>query len=390
MSMLLASCAAPKPQEADLVLLFTTDLHGACLPFDFKKNAPAKTSLANVCTYVNEQREENPDAVMLFDTGDFLQGQPSIYYYNFVDTADMHIMPRVYNYLKYDAIGVGNHDIETGEDVYGRRLRSQFEMPWLCANAIDQRTGEPMFQPYMVMERQGVKIAVLGLITPHIHAWLPKTLWPNLKFEDMVECAKKWVPIIQQKEQPDLLIGLFHSGYDYTTGGCDMDTPFNENGSVPTAIKVPGFDIVLCGHDHQPRMFNVANVAGDSVLILDAQTQAKLVGRANIHLQLVDGKYQKTITPELIDMAEVAPDPTFCETFQPVIDEVNNYVDAPIGELSAPLYGEPSLYGPSEFQDFIHEAQLWATGADISFAAVLAPHDMIPAGPITMRHLFTL
>lgn len=390
MTMLLASCAAPKPEEADLVLLFTTDLHGACLPFDFKKNEPAKTSLANVCTYVNEQRQENPDAVMLFDTGDFLQGQPSIYYYNFVDTTDMHIMPRVYNYLKYDAVGVGNHDIETGEDVYGRRLPSQFEMPWLCANAIDQRTEEPMFQPYMVMERQGVKIAVLGMITPHIHAWLPKTLWPNLEFEDMVECAKKWVPVIQQKEKPDLLIGLFHAGYDYTTGGCDLDTEKNENGSVPTAIKVPGFDIVLCGHDHQPRMFNVANVAGDSVLILDAQTAAKMVGRADIHLQLVNGKYQKTLTPSLVDMSQVTPDPAFCETFQTVIDEVNNYVDAPLGELTAPLYGEPSLYGPSEFQDFIHEAQLWATGADISFAAVLAPHDMIPSGPITMRHLFTL
>ncbi len=390
MSVLLASCTAPKPEEADLVMLFTTDLHGACLPFDFKKNEPAKTSLANVCTYVKQQREENPDAVMLFDTGDFLQGQPSIYYYNFVDTTDMHIMPRVYNYLKYDAVGVGNHDIEPGEDVYGRRLPSQFEMPWLCANAIDQRTGKPMFQPYTVIERQGIKVAVLGMITPHIHAWLPKTLWPNLEFEDMVECAQKWVPIIQQKEQPDLLIGLFHAGYDYTVGDCDLDTKYNENGSVPAAIKVPGFDIVLCGHDHQPGMFNVANVAGDSVLILDAQTQAMKVGRADIHFQLVNGKYQKTIKPELVDMTTVEPDADFCATFQPTIDEVNNYVDAPLGELTAPLYGEPSLYGPSEFQDFIHEAQLWATGADISFAAVLAPRDMIPAGPITMRHLFTL
>lgn len=390
MTTLLASCSAPKPEEADLVLLFTTDLHGACLPFDFKKNAPANISLANVCTYVNQQREENPNAVMLFDTGDFLQGQPSIYYSNFVDTTDMHIMPQVYNYLKYDAVGVGNHDIETGEDVYGRRLPEQFEMPWICANAIDQRTGKPMFEPYTVIERQGVKIAILGMITPNIHAWLPKTLWPNLEFEDMVECAKKWVPVIQQEEKPDLLIGLFHAGFDPTSGGADLDTPYNENGSVPAAIKVPGFDIVLCGHDHQPCQFFVENVAGDSVLVLDAQTQALKVGRANIHLQLVEGKYQKQITSELIDMSDYAPDAAFCQHFQPFIDEVNAYVDAPLGELAATLYGEPALYGPSEFQDFIHEAQLWATGADISFASVLAPHDSIPAGPLTMRQLFTL
>lgn len=379
-----------RPEEANLVLLYTTDVHGACLPFDFKQDRPARVSLANVCTYVNQQRKENPDAIMLFDTGDYLQGQPSIYYYNFVDTLAGHIVPRVYNFMQYDALGIGNHDIEPGEDVYYRRLPSQFQMPVLCANAIDQRTGEPMFQPYTVIKRQGVKVAVLGMITPHIHAWLPKSIWPNLEFEDMVECAKKWVPVIQQKEKPDILVGLFHSGGDYTVDGSDLDTPFNENGAVPAAIKVPGFDIVLCGHDHQPREFKVCNVAGDSVIILDAQTQAAKVGRADIALKLVNGNYQKTITSSLVDMKDYAPDSLFCATFQSAIDTVNSYVDSPLGELSAPLYGEPSLYGPSEFQDFIHEAQLWATGADISFASVLAPHDKISAGPITMRHLFTL
>lgn len=390
MATALVSSCDKRPEQADLVLLYTTDVHGACLPFDFKRNQPARTSLANVCTYVNKQRSENPDAVMLFDTGDYLQGQPSIYYYNFIDTLSDHIVPRVYNFMQYDAVGVGNHDIEPGEPVYYDRLPAQFQMPVLCANAIDQRTGKPMFQPYTVIERQGVKVAVLGMITPHIHAWLPKSLWPNLEFEDMVECAKKWVPIIQEKENPDLLVGLFHAGGDYTTDGNDLDTPFNENGAVPAAIKVPGFDIVLCGHDHQPREFKVANVAGDSVLILDAQTQAAKVGRVDISLHLENGKYSKKLTSSLVDMNGYTPDALFCETFQSVIDSVNSYVDAPLGELTAPLYGEPSLYGPSEFQDFIHDAQLWATGADISFAAVLAPHDVIPSGPITMRQLFTL
>lgn len=390
MAAALATSCDRRPDHADLVLLYTTDVHGACLPFDFKQNKPARTSLANVCTYVNQQRAENPEAIMLFDTGDYLQGQPSIYYYNFIDTLSGHIVPRVYNFMQYDAVGVGNHDIEPGESVYYDRLPSQFEMPVLCANAIDQRTGKPMFTPYTVINRQGIKIAVLGMITPHIHAWLPKNLWPNLEFEDMVECAQKWVPIIQEKENPDLLIGLFHSGGDYTTDGNDLDTPFNENGAVPAAIKVPGFDIVLCGHDHQPREFKVANVAGDSVIILDAQTQAAKVGRADISLHLENGKYQKRITSSLVDMRDYAPDSLFCSTFQSVIDTVNAYVDAPLGELTAPLLGEPSLYGPSEFQDFIHEVQLSATGADISFAAVLAPHDVVPDGSITMRQLFTL
>lgn len=390
MAIILTACNT-KPAEADLVVLFSTDLHGAVLPYDIKRDAPARYSLANVATYVGEVRSNNPGKVLLFDTGDFLQGQPSVYYSNYVDTAHQHLMAEVYNYLEYDAIGVGNHDIETGEDVYYNRLPKQFKMPWLCANAIDQRTQQPMFTPYTVIERQGVKVAVLGMITPHIHAWLPKTLWPNLEFEDMVECAKKWIPVIQKQEQPDLIIGLFHAGGDYTMNDSDLDTPFNENGSIPAAMKVEGFDLCLLGHDHQQRILNVANPAGDSVLIVDAQTAAKVVGRIDIHLsKQADGSYKKTLSPQLVSMDNYAPDSAFCALAQPWIDRVNEYVDAPVGQLTANLPGINGLFGPCPFMDLIHDAQLWATKADISLAAVLSPHESIPAGPITMRHLFTL
>ncbi len=387
----LSSCEK-RPDQADLVVLYTTDVHGAYLPFDIRNDKPAKTSMANVCTYVKQQRQENPESVLLFDTGDCLQGQPSMYYYNYVDTLSPHLVPLAYNYVKYDAIGLGNHDVETGEKLYHDRLPSQFHMPWLCANAIDERTGEPMFKPYRVFKRQGIKVAVLGMITPNIAAWLPKKLWPNLEFQDMVECAKYWVPYIQKKENPDVLIGLFHSGTDYQVNGNTLDTPMNENGAIPAATKVPGFDLVLCGHDHQGNMLTIANVDGDSVKVLDAQTGAAKVGRAVIHLSKDEetGQYHKTIKTELVDMTQYEPDPEYCNTFQYAVEEVNEYVNAPIGYLTETLQGEPSLYGPSKFMDFIHDVQLWATDADVSFAAVLAAHDSVPAGPITMRQLFTL
>ena len=65
-----------KPEEAELTLLYTTDLHGAILPYDFNKNKDAATSLANVATYVKQEREKNKEGVILLDAGDFLQGQP--------------------------------------------------------------------------------------------------------------------------------------------------------------------------------------------------------------------------------------------------------------------------------------------------------------------------
>ncbi|MBO6012363.1 MAG: bifunctional metallophosphatase/5'-nucleotidase [Bacteroidales bacterium] len=389
-----------KPVKTDLVVLYTTDVHGACLGFDIKHNAPARTSLANVSTYLQKVREENPGRVLMFDTGDFLQGQPSMYYYNYIDTATEHLAAATYNYLGYDAIGVGNHDIEAGEAVYLNRLPQQFQMPWLCANAIDTRTlgpdgdlksGEPMFQPYAVYERNHLKIAVLGMITPHIAAWLPKSLWPNLEFQDMVECAERWVPYIQENEHPDLLIGLFHAGGDYTVNNSDLDSYMNENGSIPAVTKVPGFDICLLGHDHQERDLRVVNIAGDTIAILDAVTEARKVGRIDIHFtRQQDGSYRKQTKTQLIDMADYEPDSTYLQTFQPYVDAVNAYVDAPICQLTAPLNGTDGLVGPSEFVDLIHETQLWATHAEISLASILSPYEVVPEGEVTMRHLFSL
>lgn len=391
MALALTACNNTKPDEADLVILYTTDVHGSCLAYDIKRNAPAENSLANVATYLNEVRKENPGKVLLFDTGDFLQGQPSVYYYDYVDTISTHVCARTYNYLKYDAIGMGNHDIETGEDNYYRRLPHQFNMPWICANAIDTRTNEPMFQPYAVFEREGLKIAVLGMITPHIGAWLPKSMWQHLEFEDMVDCARKWVPIIQEKEHPDLLIGLFHAGTDYAASGNDFDTPFNENGSLPAAMKVPGFDLCLLGHDHNPKLVAKMNVAGDTVQFINAGSHARLMGRADIHFtRQEDGSYRKKIATKLVNMQEYAPDSTYIKEFQPMVDSVNAYVDRPLGILTDTLRGVDGLVGPSEFMDLIHDAQLWATGAEVSLTSVLSPNDVVPAGPITMRHLFTI
>lgn len=389
----LASCTTKveKPESADLVLLYTTDVHGACLPYDFKQDQLAEVSLANVYSYVKQERQANPDKVMLFDTGDFLQGQPSIYYYNFVDTTSQHAVARIYNYMGYDAVGFGNHDVEPGEDVYLRRLPKMFDMPWICANAIKSETGTPMFDPYAIIERQGLKIAVLGLITPNIHSWLPKTLWADIEFEDMVECAQKWIPIINEREQPDLIIGLFHAGHDYTVNGNNLDTRFNENGAIPVAIKVPGFDLVLLGHDHDAMTTEVVNVEGDTVKVLDAGTAARYIGRADIHLERqADGTYSKTIETRLIESKQYEADPEFCNHFVDIVKTVEEYIKEPIGTLTESIYGIDGLYGPCKFSDLIHDAQLWATNADVSMSSVLSPYDMIPAGKITLRHLFSI
>jgi len=106
------------------------------------------------------------------------------------------------------------------------------------------------------------------MITPWIPNWLPRNIWSGMEFQDMIECARKWVNIINDKEKPDLLIGLFHSGVDFTYGNQTADTYKNENASRLVAEQVPGFDLIFVGHDHHGWNITATSSAGKTVPIL--------------------------------------------------------------------------------------------------------------------------
>ncbi|MCH7828032.1 MAG: bifunctional metallophosphatase/5'-nucleotidase, partial [Bacteroidetes bacterium] len=190
-------------QTVKLKFIETTDVHGSIFPYDFKKDKQTSTSLSQVYTYIKQEREKKDQFVILLDAGDILQGQPVVYYYNFERTNEKHIVAQVMNYMKYDAGTIGNHDIEPGHNVYDK-IKKEFNFPWLAANAVNVKTGKPYFPPYKILKKGGIKIAVLGLITPGIPMWLPKNIWSNIDFKDMIKTAKKWVKIIKEKEKPDL------------------------------------------------------------------------------------------------------------------------------------------------------------------------------------------
>ncbi|MCD4709974.1 MAG: metallophosphoesterase, partial [Bacteroidales bacterium] len=266
-------------QEQNVVrLAVTTDVHGMIFPYDFVNQQATDYSLAHVSSYVHNQEEKADTLFFLLDNGDLLQGQPSVYYHNFIDTLPPHLSARAMNLMGYVAGSVGNHDIETGPNVYNRILK-EFEFPWLAANAIDLTTGEPYFEPYTILKAGKKKIAVLGMITPGIPNWLPGNLWPDMEFRDMVETAQKWVPFIMENEKPDLLVGLFHAGTDASYGG-NPNPYLNENATLLVAEQVTGFDLIFAGHDHKTSVQWATDPEGDSVLVIDPGSHGRYVGEA--------------------------------------------------------------------------------------------------------------
>ncbi|MBQ3700579.1 MAG: 5'-nucleotidase C-terminal domain-containing protein [Prevotella sp.] len=359
-------------------LIETSDVHGAFFPYDFTERKPMRGTMARVSTYIKRQRQQYGQNLILLDNGDILQGQPTCYYTNFIKTDEPNIAAEVINYLKYDAQTFGNHDVETGHKVYEKWIR-ELHCPTLGANIIDQKSGKPYVEPYLMLEREGVRIAILGLLTPAIPNWLHQSLWSGMKFEEMVSCARQWVKILREKEQADVVIGLFHSGWE---GG--ISTPdYDENAAQKVAEQVEGFDVIFFGHDHHERRITTAN----GTLCLNPSCNALNVVQATI--QVRNGKVISK-KGEIVDMTGEEIDQEFMNHFQPQIDSIRTFVDRQIGTFLAPMYSYESFFGSAPFTDYIHALQLEHTGADLSFNAPLVFNTVINEGPIYISDMFKL
>lgn len=369
-----------------LKIVETSDVHGNFYPYDFVRRKPSAGSLARVYTWVQQERRRFGDNLILLDNGDILQGQPSAYYYNYIDTVSPHLTAEMLNFMAYDAGNMGNHDIETGRAVFDR-WTGDCRFPVLGANILDTATGKTHLKPYVVLEREGVKIAVLGMITPAIPMWLSENLWPGLRFEDMETAARKWIPFIREQEKPDVIIGLFHAGKNAVW----MGGKYRDNASVEVASRVPGFDVVLAGHDHARACFKVANEAGDSVLVVNPANNAVTVGDVEITLTLRGGKVtDKLVEGRLTDVGALEPSPEFMQHFAGQYDAIQAFVSKKIGRFTQPISTRPAYFGPSAFVDLIHRLQLEIGKAEISLAAPLSFDARIEAGDIYVSDMFNL
>ena len=200
-------------KDITIRILATSDVHGCFFPYDFIDRKPTNGSMARVSHYVKEVRKENEGNVVLLDNGDILQGQPTSFYCNYANPKIPNAAVHAINYMKYDAQTIGNHDIETGHKVYDKWIK-EVNCPILGANVVDNNTGKPYLKPYTIVERQGVRIAVLGMLTPAIPNWLKEDLWSGMHFEDMTASTKKWMQYLKETEKPDVIVGLFHSGWN--------------------------------------------------------------------------------------------------------------------------------------------------------------------------------
>ena len=391
-SIVLLACALmtagqqPNTRRAHIVILSTTDMHGRIFPIDYYTNKYENVGIAKVATLVKEARKNDPD-LMLVDSGDTIQGTPLEYFHNRRNNTPPDPMMLAMNALKFDSMTVGNHEYNFGLPVLNK-ARSEAKFPWLSANTYDVGTSNTHYQPYIVKEVQGVRVGVLGLTTPGIPNWENKPNYAGLEFHETVSEAKKWVPILRDKEKADVVVIAMHMGIeeDLRTGVPSPSQVPNENAAIAIARQVPGVDVILMGHTHR----EVGDLFVNGVLLTQANRWASHVARVDLYLDKdgsgrwrVVAKSARTIP--VTEKTEI--DPEIAQLGEPYDKETQAWLGRAIGDSSEELTARDCRFHDTAIIDLIQRVQLAAGKADVSMAACFNPSARIPKGQVTVRDI---
>ena len=246
-----SSCGGPQDGTYSFEILSTNDLHGTFFDSTYVGKRIKKSLYAVKWTVDSVRTAAGREHVILLDGGDILQGDNAAYYFNYVDTLSPHVFPRMAAYLGYDAVTVGNHDIETGHSVYDRVAKelNAEGIPFLAGNAFRTDNGKTYFPGWKLIKRKGIRILVLGYTNPNVKNWLAENLWSGMTFQSLLPLVQQDVDRLRARLKPHLVIVSVHSG----TGEGDGKSLENQGMDLYRTLR--GVDFLFCAHDHQPVVF---------------------------------------------------------------------------------------------------------------------------------------
>ncbi|MFI5243550.1 MAG: metallophosphoesterase, partial [Gemmatimonadales bacterium] len=285
----LAGAAPAARQAGDVTLLVaaTTDVHGHLVGWDYYANRPdTARGLARAATIVDSLRRAAPGRVVLVDAGDMLQGTPLTYIAARRDTFPVHPVIAAMNAMHYDAAAVGNHEFNYGLP-FLRTAAKEAHFPLLAANAYPA-SGAPPFAGRTTVERDGVRVAIIGATTPGSNAWDRDNLAGKLTIGSIVPAVRAQVDSAR-RDRADVIVVVVHTGLGEPSSYDTVATRLpSENVAAAIARAVPGVDLIVYGHSHKQMADTV--IAG--TLLMQPRNWATSVAIAELHLSRDGGRWR--------------------------------------------------------------------------------------------------
>ena len=386
LSLVISGCAtAPyqKDVESQLTILYTNDHHG-----HFWKNRHGEGGFAAQKTLVDQIRKEVKSAgghVLLLSAGDINTGIPES------DLLDAEPDFKAMWAIGYDAMALGNHEFDNPPDVLMKQ-KQWAVFPFLSANTVKKSTGKPLFDDFKIWDFDGLKVAVIGLITADTPELVIATNVEKLEFKDPVEVAKSTVPKLRKKAA--VVIALAHMGF-YENAQYGSSAP----GVVTLARSVPGIDVIVGGHSHN----KIAEpVVENGTLILQAADDGKYVGRLDLTFKngvvsiqnnrLIPVNLKKKVkkggkTERVLIEEEIKEDPDMLALLTPFYEQGQSKLAKVIGSTPDVFVGERKTVRSQETNlgNLIARTQRLKVGADVAIMNSGGIRTSIAKGDITYK-----
>lgn len=365
-----AASACLWPLQMDLQILATSDTHGRFLPWDYAANkADTSGSVAQQAAAIAQRR--TPSTIVV-DAGDTIQGNSAELFLQ----DEMHPMSAGMNAIGYDVWVTGNHEYNFGMDTL-KRVIAQQKAKVLVGN-VYAPDGTPLADGYTILNKQGVKVGVIGMVTPNITRWDSKNLEGWTVTNPVDECRKLTK---QLRGQVDVLLGVMHMDPESEYG-------VYGSGARDLAEACPEFDVIVAAHGHR----SVPGEMINGVLVVENSGNATTL--SEIHLQLKrkwDGGWSiDQRTSEIVSMKDLPADAALSQQLAGYDARAKADAETLIGELRggnmAPENDVVNIPQPmvqdTALLDFINEVQMYYTGAKVSATALTSMTSQMKEGPI--------
>lgn len=411
----LAGCASQPAHEwnADttykLTVLHTNDHHGR-----FWQNKHGEYGMAARKTLIDDLRDEiqaEGGSVLLLSGGDINTGVPES------DLQDAEPDFKGMSKIGYDAMALGNHEFDNPLDVLFKQ-QDWANFPMLSANIYDKKTGKRLFQPYAMFNKQGIKIAVIGLTTEDTAKLGNPEFIGQVDFRDPKADAKELIAELKKTENPDLIFAVTHMGH-YENGNRGINAP----GDVALAryLNEGDLDMIVGGHSQEPVCMEGPNVIkknfkpGDEcqpdqqngTYIVQAHEWGKYVGRADYEFRNgelsmvsydlipvnlkkknnVDGQSQRVFVQD-----EITQDKAMLDFLRPFQEKGQSQLNVKIAESNGKLEGDRDVvrFQQTNLGRLIATAHMERAKADFAVMNSGGVRDSIEAGDITYKDVLTV
>jgi 2',3'-cyclic-nucleotide 2'-phosphodiesterase (5'-nucleotidase family) len=342
--------------QVDLKILYVNDFHGFAEPYKPTGSDAPLGGIAYLAGAVDRARGKQPS--LLLAAGDMIQGNPWANLFRGKSCID------VMNAMRFDAMVVGNHEFDFGPKVLKERM-AQARFPVLGANV----KGLSALKPYVIKNLQGVRIAIIGVVTPETAVATHPRNVAGLAFSTPESAVRKYLP--ELKRRADIIIVLSHCGFQ-----ADREL----------AAKVPGIDVIVGGHSHtkilQPELVG-------QTIVVQAWEHAKVLGVLNLRIK--DGKiagFDGTL--QEISPAAGAPNCQVQDIVARYESQVDSLLQRAIGETQVDLDGEHVRTGETNLGDFVADVMRQAAGADAAIINGGTIRTGIPQGKIAVKDIYAV